>query len=160
VNVSQTFLQTSLAEVEREYEKLVTQNDITLPPNLEATLEGLKGLEAYLATSCKHYKMWQILISLHRGWGFAVLALSLVAYNIIRFFLTQTVSAYRDEEERSGYTPRLDEYFTPMVFNRPSRYGLSLTRLHVILRGLFIVATSAFLINLVQLLWLGVQLRP
>jgi uncharacterized protein YjbI with pentapeptide repeats len=152
VNLTQNFLETSLIEIEDEYQRLVSQNLIAVPNTLEPTIDGLRRLDSCLAETCINYKVWQLLIGWHQGWMFTLLTVTIIIYNVIRFYLTQTVSAYRDEEERSGYTPKLSEYLTP------NRFGISLARLHVVLRMLFFVAFISFLVNLGISLWLDVKL--
>lgn len=152
VNLTQNFLETSLIKIEDEYQRLVSQNLIAVPNTLEPTIDGLRRLDSCLAETCINYKVWQLLIGWHQGWMFTLLTLTIIIYNVIRFYLTQTVSAYRDEEERSGYTPKLSEYLTP------NRFGISLACLHVVLRMLFFVAFISFLVNLGISLWLDVKL--
>ncbi len=175
INIAQELAQENLIRLQTEYDELVTEGVITLSvaTTLESTIEKLKNVDTCLAEECKSYRIWQLLIGVNKGWRFVALALAIILYNILRHNLTQTILAFREEEERSGYTPALKEYFTPSFFGvfpdsdkasptmrkLASIIGLSPTRLHVVLRILFLVATVAFFVNLFEVLFTVVKLR-
>lgn len=167
-------MQSTLTDLRTDYAELVERG--ALPPSALQALNGaLANLERYdtcLAETCREYRIWQLLLGWNKGLGFFLLTLAIVIYNFIRYSLTQTVSAFREEEERSGYTPSLKDYFTPNLFGiypdtgttwrhkLAGVIGLSPTRLHVILRTLFFLATLAFIVNLLEVLFTVVKLRP
>lgn len=155
INLAQELAQENLVRLEEEYDDLLSRGIITSSTAnlLGNTIQRLKGFETCLADECTTYRIWQLLIGVNRGWQFVALALTVIIYNAIRYNLTQTVAAFREEEERSGFTPALKEYFTPNAL------GLSPTRLHVVLRFLFLIATVAFLVNLYEVLFTVVKLK-
>jgi hypothetical protein len=155
INIAQELTQETLVSLQTEYDELVNRGIITpsVAITLGSTIERLKSDDMCLAKECRSYRIWQLLIGVNKGWQFVALTLAIILYNALRYNLTQTVVAFREEEERSGYTPALKEYFTP------NRFGLSPTRLHVILKILFWVAFIAFTCNLIEVLFTVVKLR-
>jgi uncharacterized protein YjbI with pentapeptide repeats len=187
INVAQGLIESTLTELKQEYQVLTAQGQIPASTSLSATINKLESLDPCLAETCKNYSIWQLLIGLHKGGWWVVLAIAIITYNLIRYNLTQTISAFREEEERSGYTPTLKEYFyanlfgvypdeekaplwlrrltgkdkTPLWLRTLARViGLSPTRLHVLLKVLFLLAALAFLNNLRLALFTVVSLRP
>ena len=63
-----------------------------------------------LAAECDKYEVWQLLLGIDKGWRFCVLASLLLLYNLCRALLTWKLGPLRDEEERSFYSPALDDY--------------------------------------------------
>lgn len=55
-------------------------------------------------------KVWQVLISWDKGGWFLAAALLLIAYNVLRYFLTRRIASLSEEEARTHYTPALEEY--------------------------------------------------
>ena len=155
INIAQDLMQSTLIQLEQDYQTLLEQ-EVIGPAEagiLAGTLESLKGVDTCLAAECQSYRIWQLLIGWNRGWQFVFLALAIIGYNMLRFYLTQAVAGFREEEERSGYTPALKEYYSP------NRFGLSPTRLHVVLKVLFLVALFAFIWNLIDVLSTVVKLQ-
>lgn len=55
------------------------------------------------------YRVWQLLLNLDRdGVGLFLTAAALILYNLARAIVTYFMGPMRDEEERSGFTPRYD----------------------------------------------------
>lgn len=86
---------------------------------LKATLwRGLNVIQAYAGRVVDMSQMeeWRIIWVLFsfdqwsRSPWLPILAMALVAYNIIRFWLTRHVGGLREEEDRSGFSPYLHEY--------------------------------------------------
>jgi hypothetical protein len=91
--------------------------DITASPDLSAAsdthlvelvLQSLK--KVVLCEGCREVPLWQILLGMDQGLQGAALPIALLLYNLCRALLTWRVSLLRDEEERSGFAPALDEY--------------------------------------------------
>ena len=173
VNLAQELTQQTLSDLRIDYETLAARGAISPSAAhvLESSLMNLEQYDTCLAESCTRYRIWQLLIGWNKGWLFVALALAVLLYNGVRYYLTQTIAAFREEEERSGYTPSLRAYFTPNLFGVYLEFGqtwkhkltallgLSPTRLHVVLRILFLLATSAFVVNLFEVLLTVVKLR-
>ncbi len=102
-------------------------------------------------------RVWRLVLGVDKGVPYWLTAVLLIAYNILRAFLTWCVGPMRDEEERSGHTPRL--WRDPFARLRAIRgwraavrwwdswfeaYGW-LYRLHRVAAGLLLVAIASFL---------------
>ena len=79
----------------------------------EAVDAALEKLDRYVPgqkAGWKKYRVAQLVIGWDRGLWNLILTLLLIAYNGLRGYLTIRVSTLRDEEERSGCSPAVDEY--------------------------------------------------
>ncbi len=70
----------------------------------------LSHLNQSLTQTTREYEVWQVLLGLDRGWSTCALAVVLIAYNILRGYLTHDVGAMRDESDRSGFAPYWKDY--------------------------------------------------
>jgi Pentapeptide repeats (8 copies) len=87
-------------------------------------------LKPCLATECDGYPVWQLLLSFDRGATLAVLACSLLAFQVGRAMLTYFVAALADVERQSGWSPTQDDYHW-------------LWRIHGFVRVLFLIAIAS-----------------
>jgi uncharacterized protein YjbI with pentapeptide repeats len=146
------------------------------------SLEALATLEPCFARACEQYYVWQLLLAAERGWAAIALTLAVILYNAVRFYLTSKVMAYREEEERSGFTPRwyviprgyrwkwpftrLDVGFRPVTRLDMLWYMIQcalggyqhLVWLHIFLRCLLLVVVISFLMNFGRILFLSIEL--
>jgi hypothetical protein len=116
-----------------------------------------------LAAACRDVPVWWLLLGMERGPTYAVALIMLLIYNSLRLILTLWLAPLREEEERSGYSPRRwplhgKPYgpFDPLpkagrisalVSRVRQSYGF-LIPLHWAMRVLFVVALSLFLYRL------------
>jgi len=63
-------------------------------------------------------KVWQILLSQDKRIWFQFTTLVLIAYNVLRYLLTQSIVPLSVEEDRSHYTPRLSRYGKILWFHK------------------------------------------
>jgi hypothetical protein len=71
---------------------------------------GLAQLQESLTPAAREYQVWQLMLGLDRGWFALATAVILIAYNILRAWLTHDVGAMRDEADRSGFAPYWRDY--------------------------------------------------
>jgi uncharacterized protein YjbI with pentapeptide repeats len=64
-----------------------------------------------LANECTQTSIWYLVLGLDRPISYWLLGTILIAYNVLRGILTFLVAPLRDEEERTGYSPRHDLYY-------------------------------------------------
>ena len=60
----------------------------------------------------RQYAVWQLLLGVDRGLPTALLTIALLVYNLCRLILTRLVGPLREEEERSGITPKRGGWFS------------------------------------------------
>ena len=82
-------------------------------------------------------QVWRETLGFHDGWA-SVLVVLLFAYNVGRVYLTTRVMALREQEERSGDSPRLEEYTRDMCIDPWVRI------LGVLAFGIFVVNAGAW----------------
>lgn len=80
-----------------------------------ATLQNI-GASPCLAASCMHIPVWEVILGVGQAPFLFAASICLLVYNALRVFLTLKISPLRDEEERSGFSPR----FWP---THPAPYG-------------------------------------
>ena len=83
---------------------------------LEATSQHVANTEMQslylcLAEECMQTSIWYLILGLDRPLSYWLLGVILIAYNFLRGILTFLVAPLRDEEERTGYSPRHDLYY-------------------------------------------------
>lgn len=83
----------------------------------------------------QEYRIWKILIGLHKPGGYWIIIVCLLIYNLFRGFLTWMVVNLQEDEDRSGYSPKSEEY-------------LWLNGLDVLVRGLFWISMLSFLYHI------------
>ena len=152
VNTAQTLMRSAASE-------LADRHDM---------LAALADLEPCLASACETYAVWYLLLAGNRGWLAVVLTGAVIIYNMLRFYLTKTVMAYREEEERSGFTPAwLGKVFnadaesvgTPWLRLHWAALGYEhLVWCHIALQVLLWIVIVAFFTNLGSVLLLSVEL--
>lgn len=103
--------------------------------------------ECITATHCIEWPLWKILLGIHRGRSYWMLAVVLLLYNASRAILTVNVGLLRDQEERSGYSPAWRNYWWLHWIHRGIMQPLIVLVMayltwHV---GLLLFGTSAFL---------------
>ncbi len=64
------------------------------------------GVSLCLAASCVHRPVWAVILGVGQAPFLLAASVCLVVYNSLRIFLTLKISPLRDEEERSGFSPR------------------------------------------------------
>lgn len=79
--------------------------------------------------------VWRVLLRLEDGPIASGLAVALIVYNLLRWWLTSSVGLLRDAEERSGYSPRYADYKWPYMAHT------------FVMWPLFMVAIAALLYN-------------
>jgi uncharacterized protein YjbI with pentapeptide repeats len=67
--------------------------------------DAIRDLTPCLASECKQFPIYQVLLGWDRGFYWSALVGALLLYNVLRGVLTYFVSLMRDAEERSGFTP-------------------------------------------------------
>ncbi len=97
-------------------------------------------LETILNREVEERRVVELVLGLSDGVGQLLLTMALVVYNIFRAILTYLVGSLREEEARTGRSPRCSEY-------------LSLFRIHQAVSLLFFVALASLVVNAVS--WLG-----
>ncbi len=85
------------------------------------------GAALCLATDCEQWRTIWLVLGLHRGWSVALLTSALIAYSVLRGYLTLQVAPLREDEERAGMLPARADY-------------ARLFRVHRVVRVLFFVA--------------------
>jgi hypothetical protein len=109
--------------------------------------EAMKNLSRCLADQCDPVPVWQLLIGADMSGPLWILAVALIAYNLLKAGMTFLVAPLREEEERLGYTPHWvgDRWWQGIQY-------LFWTHQYV-LRWLFWVAVIAIAYNAV--IWLS-----
>lgn len=74
------------------------------------TWQAVEDLTGSTLSSVATVPAWHVLIGLDQGWPTVAIGCVLVAYNILRGYLTLRVGMLRDAEERSGVSPALSDY--------------------------------------------------
>lgn len=109
-------------------------------PGVESLLPAFAGQEQFVRGHTKPYPLWQILLKWDRpSWWPTILAVLLVIYNAGMYILVTWVGPLRDEEARSGRSPRWDAY-------RKLRW------VHRTVTALYYVSMFSFLWNVWELL--------
>lgn len=60
----------------------------------------------------RRYAVWQLLLGADRGLPTAMLTIALLVYNLCRLILTRLIGPLREEEERSGISPKRGDWFS------------------------------------------------
>ena len=60
----------------------------------------------------RRYAVWQLLLGVDRGIPIAMLTIALLVYNLCRLILTRLIGPLREEEERSGISPKRGNWFS------------------------------------------------
>jgi uncharacterized protein YjbI with pentapeptide repeats len=94
-----------------------------------------------LAARCEEWSVWELALRRNESLAAFTLAVALLAYNVLRLWLTWRVGPLREEEERSGHTPQRVDY-----------NGLWIA--HRIIRILFWLAITSLVWHAFQ--WLGI----
>lgn len=105
--------QTAVVEASKRLDEAAAQASTTNPEVSVAISHAASELGKVTATftdDIRTYQVWQVLLGLDRGLGPCLLAIMLLLYNAGRGWLTYTVGAMREEEERSGYAPYWKDY--------------------------------------------------
>jgi hypothetical protein len=106
-----------------------------LTPVFESIVEDMNSLTPCLASVCTEKRIWEILLlAEHESKIWMLTTLSLLLYNIARIFLAWQVSALREEEDRSGISPKYR--------GRDGYQWLHVT--HLAVRWIVFVAAAAF----------------
>ena len=64
------------------------------------------GVSPCLAASCMHRPVWAVILGVGQSPFLLAASVCLIVYNVLRVFLTLKIAPLRDEEERSGFSPR------------------------------------------------------
>ena len=64
------------------------------------------GLPPCLAATCESRSLWEVVLGFGRSPLYVFATLALLVYNSVRLLLTVRIAPLRDEEERSGFSPR------------------------------------------------------
>jgi len=72
----------------------------------EVASPALSNSMRCLNVECREVPLWRVTLGIDEGGLLWIAPLFLVAYNLVRLFVTYRVSFLRDSEERTGYTPR------------------------------------------------------
>lgn len=64
------------------------------------------GVSPCLAARCVHMPVWAVILGVGQAPLLLAASVCLIVYNVLRIFLTLKISPLRDEEERSGFSPR------------------------------------------------------
>lgn len=90
-------------------------NNLTL-----ADSDKVKDLVKCLSVKCSEVSIVQIAIGWHQGASFVVLTLSLLVFNLIRFYMVREVGILSEYQELTGRYPRRGTVFPMQVFRRKS----------------------------------------
>jgi len=90
--------------------------------NAAAKAELVSEILAQLNERTDPKPVWVVILGLSDGVGVALLTGSLFLYNVLLYTLSRSVSAMRDAEERSGYTPEWFDQFAKLGFDDPYEY--------------------------------------
>ena len=84
-------------------------------PTVRESIEGvgqsaplvtyLENLTPCFAQECKGQFILELILGRNQGIEWVILNLSLIFYNVLRFWVTHTVNILRDEEEQGGWSP-------------------------------------------------------
>jgi hypothetical protein len=112
-----------------------------------------------LAAQCREVPVWSLVLGFERGWLYATALSLLLIYNVFRLVLTLWLAPLRDEEERSGFSPRrwplhekpyrpvdpppTDGRWRALLSRTRESYGWMIP-LHKAMRLLFLVALLMF----------------
>lgn len=66
-----------------------------------------------LASECEERNMWYLILGFDQAPTYWLLGIILISYNFLRGMLTIIVAPLRDEEERTGYSPRFNFRYSP-----------------------------------------------
>lgn len=140
VNLAQEALVSNSTELSRRAQPLTEGAQ-------SGALPDLSNLTRCFSKTCEDWYIWQLLLGANQpnGRWFGVLAGLLVLYNILRFVLTKYVGPLREEEERSGYSPKYGHWFQSLYLY-PQTYGW-LALLHQINWWLMYVALLSFALH-------------
>ena len=117
--------------------------------------EGIKD-----RTQWRTVKVWRLLIGAQDRWRYAAVPILLIVYNVLRALLTYAVGPLREEEERSGYSPRLRHESWGEWWRSPfSAYGWLIWP-HWVMVRLFVIAVVIATWQFVAWMWLDVKLPP
>lgn len=131
VNRAQTAVVNAAQRLDDAAEKAkATHPDLAVAMG-EASRELAKVKETFTEDT-RTYRIWQVLLGLDRGWTACVLAVLLLVYNAGRGWLTYTVGAMREEEERSGFAPYWKDYKRAWYLH------------HYVMRWLILIAATSF----------------
>ncbi len=127
------------AEAVLKYRKKQVEIRLASDPGDPAASDELAGINRILLRMDRK-PVWQVLLRWETGKSWpTILAALLIVYNIGLYSLIVHVSALRDEEERSGWTPAWRDYGYLLWFHR-------------VVVVLFYVSCASFLINVGQIL--------
>lgn len=131
VNRAQTAVVNAAQRLDDAAEKTkATHPDLAVAMS-EASRELAKVKETFTEDT-RTYRIWQVLLGLDRGPWACVLAVLLLVYNAGRGWLTYTVGAMREEEERSGFAPYWKDYKRAWYLH------------HYVMRWLILIAATSF----------------
>ena len=114
----------------------------------------VEGQSICMYSTCGDYTVLELMLGLDKEPIYWLMPSILVIYNIIRGILTYFVSAMRDEEQRSGFTPAWSR------FSFQQGYKV-LYKMHQIVSTIFYLAVVVFIFNsyywLSQTVWIPVS---
>jgi hypothetical protein len=107
-------------------------------------------------------QLWQLLIGWDRGGLYAASALILIAYNILRGYLTRHLSLMRDAEERTGYVPNwaTGKNLRGNFWSHTADYGWAWYVHAHFLRWVFWISVASFLLHAVPWLFTEIAVPP
>lgn len=106
----------------------------------QANFVDATGRALCMSDACRDWYAFELVLGLHRGPSIAALTVALIAYSVLRAYLTHEVAPLREDEERSGILPAFSDY-------------RRLHRLHQLVRVLFYIAVFSVAQHAVS--WLG-----
>jgi hypothetical protein len=71
-----------------------------------ASIAANTSVPECLAAQCRDVEVWWLLLDLERGITYAAALSVLLVYNALRLIMTLWLAPLRDEEDRSGFSPR------------------------------------------------------
>ena len=120
------------------------QQQHPLTPLFESIVDDMNSLSPCLASVCTEKRIWEILLLAgHESKVWMLATLSLLLYNIARVLLTWQISGLREEEDRSGISPKYR--------GRDGYQWLHVT--HLAVRWIVFVAAATFIYHSVN--WLN-----
>ncbi len=122
---------------------LTTEENRIVGEVVNKLIDKTEHLVPDTANGWREFSVWEVLIALDKDYSYFLTALAIIIYNILRGFLTWRVTAIRDAEERSKFSPARKDYLWLYYFH----YGL---------RILFLVSVGSFIYHAYD--WLGAPL--
>ena len=78
-----------------------------------SNLASVDAMSKCLAVSCQERPIWYVILGLDRSPFLWITGLALLLFNFLKASLTVLVAPLRDEEERTGYSPRFRSVYEP-----------------------------------------------